>query len=135
MVGLSASEIGVRALNTEFMRESAADIEAVLPTVFNLILPQLTNSLGAIALPEIAGFQLRDLQIQKVTTSQDDFLALFASLGASKTTSTVRLNTSALQPTASASVGTGFALGGKATSASSSGLKADMGASARIRFD
>lgn len=60
----------------------------------------------------------------------------FAGLGASKTPTSVRLNTSALMaPAASASVGTGFALGGKATSSSSSGLKADVGASARIRFD
>jgi hypothetical protein len=63
-------------------------------------------------------------------------LQAFAGLGASKTPSSVRLDTRALSaPAASASVGTGFALGGKATSASSSGLKADVGATTRIRFD
>jgi hypothetical protein len=32
-------------------------------------------------------------------------------------------------------MGSGFALGGQAVSASSSGMKADMGPSARIKFD
>ena len=63
-------------------------------------------------------------------------LQAFAGLGTSKTPTRVRINASALKPpAASASLGTGFALGGKATSSSSSGLKADVGASARIRFD
>lgn len=63
-------------------------------------------------------------------------LKAFAGLGASKTPTSVRIDTQALTPpAASASVSTGFALGGKATSASSSGLKADVGASTRIRFD
>ena len=63
-------------------------------------------------------------------------LKAFAGLGASKTPTSVRIDTQALTPpVASASVSTGFALGGKATSASSSGLKADVGATTRIRFD
>lgn len=62
----------------------------------------------------------------------------FAGLGASKTPSTVRINSAALQvgaPSAAASVGSQFALGGMAVGAGSSGMKADMGAGARIKFD
>jgi hypothetical protein len=63
-------------------------------------------------------------------------LQVFAGLGATKTPTSARLDTRALAPAAgAASVSTGFALGGRATSASSSGLKADMGTTIRIRFD
>ena len=62
----------------------------------------------------------------------------FAGLGSSKTPAGVRLNASALQaPVRSAAVTVGgeFALGGKAVSAASSGMKADMGQGAHIKFD
>ncbi|MFG6413322.1 hypothetical protein ACG02S_05360 [Roseateles sp. DC23W] len=62
----------------------------------------------------------------------------FAGLGASRTPTSVRLNAAALQApprTPSVAVGGEFALGGKAVSASSSGMKADMGVGARIKFD
>ena len=65
-------------------------------------------------------------------------LQAFAGLGTSKTPTSVRIDASALQApprTASVAVGSEFALGGKAVSASSSGMKADMGISARIKFD
>ncbi|HET8745633.1 MAG TPA: hypothetical protein VFM98_08510 [Ramlibacter sp.] len=65
-------------------------------------------------------------------------LQAFAGLGASRTAGSVRLDASALQPPArppSVAVGSEFALGGKAVSASSSGMKADMGIGARIKFD
>ncbi len=65
-------------------------------------------------------------------------LQAFAGLGASKTPGTVRINAAALQvgaPSAAASVGSGFTLGGKAVGAASSGMKADMGAATRIKFD
>jgi hypothetical protein len=65
-------------------------------------------------------------------------LQAFAGLGSSKTPVSVRIDVSALQlgarPT-SASVGSEFALGGKAVSPSSSGMKADLGSNARIKFD
>lgn len=65
-------------------------------------------------------------------------LQAFAGLGASRTPTSVRLDASALQApprTPSVAVGSEFALGGKAVSASSSGMKADMGVGARIKFD
>lgn len=66
-------------------------------------------------------------------------LQAFVGLGSSKASAGVpALNTSALMPAATApalTVGSGFALGGQAISPSSSGMRADMGPSARIKFD
>jgi len=65
-------------------------------------------------------------------------LQAFAGLGTSKSPTSVRLDASALQAPArspSVTVGSEFALGGKAVSPGSSGMKADMGVGDRIKFD
>lgn len=66
-------------------------------------------------------------------------LQAFAGLGGpGAATGAPALNTRALMPAAPSpgtALGSGFALGGQAVSASSSGMKADMGMSARIKFD
>ncbi|MDQ3366037.1 MAG: hypothetical protein M3680_11475 [Myxococcota bacterium] len=81
LVGISSSEVQIKVINSQFVSESAARLESVLPSVFDLVTPLLGN-LPAIDVPSFAGFSLSNLSIQKVTTSQDDFLALYASLGA-----------------------------------------------------
>lgn len=82
LVGISSQSVSVQVLNSEFVAEEPQRLEAVLPSVFDLITP-LLGSLPAIDVPTFAGFSLENLSIQRVTTSQDDFLALNASLGAS----------------------------------------------------
>lgn len=82
LVGLEADNIGVTVLNEEFLREDKATLEAVFPSLLDLIVPLITNGLGAIALPDIAGFQLDQLSVKRVTTSEDDFLAIGANLAA-----------------------------------------------------
>ncbi len=82
LIGISASSVQLKVLNSEFVRETPQMLEAVLPSVFDLVTP-LLGSLPAIDVPTFAGFTLNNLSIQKVTTSQDDFLALYATLGAS----------------------------------------------------
>lgn len=65
-------------------------------------------------------------------------LRAFAGLGASKTPTTVRIDAAALQvgaPSVATSIGGQFALGGKAAGAGASGMNADMGSGARIKFD
>lgn len=66
-------------------------------------------------------------------------LQAFAGLASPRAAAgTPALNTRALLPAAPSpgtAMGSGFALGGQAVSASSSGMKADMGTSARIKFD
>lgn len=81
LVGISSSEVTVKILNNEFVKETAAELEATLPSVFDLVTPLLGN-LPDIPVPSFAGFSLNNLSIQKVVTSQDEFLALYASLGA-----------------------------------------------------
>lgn len=60
----------------------------------------------------------------------------FAGLGPSRTSTTVALDTRAFQARGStATVASEFAVGGRAVASASSGLKTDVGATARIRFD
>ena len=82
LVGISADAVTLTVLNSEFVRETPQHLEMVLPSVFDLVTPLLGN-LPSIPVPTFAGFTLNNLSIQKVTTTQDDFLAIYASLGAS----------------------------------------------------
>jgi uncharacterized protein (TIGR03382 family) len=84
LVGLDAANIDVTVLNSEFVAESAATLEGVLPTIFNLAVGLIGGGIGEIEVPEFAGFTLNNLRVQKVTTSQDDFMAIYASLGTSQ---------------------------------------------------
>ena len=81
LVGISSQDVQLKVLNSEFVKETPQHLEAVLPGVFDLVTP-LLGSLPPINVPSFAGFSLNNLSIQKVTTSQDEFLALYASLGA-----------------------------------------------------
>jgi MYXO-CTERM domain-containing protein len=81
LTGISSHDVTLKALNSDFVRETPEKLEMVLPSVFDLITPLLGN-LPAINIPTFAGFQLDNLGIQHVTTSQDDFLALTANLDA-----------------------------------------------------
>jgi MYXO-CTERM domain-containing protein len=85
LVGLDAANIGVDVQNEEFLKEGSADLEGLLPSLLELALPFLTGALPEIDVPEILGFRLEGLRLSKVTTAEDDFLAIFATLGASQT--------------------------------------------------
>lgn len=78
--GISAEEVQIKVLNSEFARESPEDLEAVLPSVFDLVTP-LLGDLPPIDVPTFAGFTLENLSLARVATPKDDFLALKASLG------------------------------------------------------
>ncbi len=84
LVGLTSSNIDITVLNNEFVKETRQQLEAVLPTVFDLALPLLGDGLGPIDVPSFAGFTLNNLRVQKVVTAQDEFVAIYASLGASQ---------------------------------------------------
>ncbi|MGE3545018.1 MAG: MYXO-CTERM sorting domain-containing protein, partial [Kofleriaceae bacterium] len=79
--GISANTVTVKVHNSDFLREDPADLEAVLPTVFNLVIP-FAGNIPPIEVPSFAGFSLEDLTLRKVSTTQDDFLAIYAKLGA-----------------------------------------------------
>ncbi len=80
--GISSSTVTVSVINSEFVKEDAASLSAILPSVFDLVTPLLGN-IAPITVPSFAGFTLNNPTIGKVTTSQDDFLALTATLGTS----------------------------------------------------
>jgi hypothetical protein len=81
LVGLSKDNVQVTVLNNEFMRETKGELESLLPTILDLVASNL--NLPAFDVPTFAGFTLSNLSIKKVTTSQDEFVALFAKLGSS----------------------------------------------------
>jgi hypothetical protein len=82
LVGIDAKHVTLKALNTQFVKETPEELEAVLPSVFNLVTPLLGN-LPAITVPPLAGFTLGSFSIQHLKSSQDDFLAIYANLGSS----------------------------------------------------
>ena len=79
--GISAQTVTVKVLNSEFVAETPQHLEMVLPSVFNLVTPLLGN-IPPIQVPSFAGFSLNNPRISKVVTAQDDFLALYATIGA-----------------------------------------------------
>ena len=81
--GISSSAVTITVLNSEFVKETPAQLEAVLPSVFDLVTPLLGN-LPDITVPSFAGFSLNNLSITHIHTSEDDFLALDATLGSSE---------------------------------------------------
>jgi MYXO-CTERM domain-containing protein len=81
LVGISSHDVTLKVLNSDFVKETPAHLESVLPSVFDLVTPLLGN-LPPINVPNFAGFSLENLSITRVTTSQDEFLAIYASLGA-----------------------------------------------------
>jgi MYXO-CTERM domain-containing protein len=80
LVGLDADAVEVTVLNEDFVAETREELESVLPTVFDLVVGLLGNGLPAIDVPDFAGFRLGGLRIQHVTTVEDDFVALYATL-------------------------------------------------------
>jgi hypothetical protein len=96
LVGLDASKITVTVSNTSILREKPQEIQGVFPTVLNLFIPLLAEGLPDIPVPSFEGFTLGDLRLGKETTSQDDFLAIYASLArATKPVEPVRATTEA----------------------------------------
>lgn len=75
LLGIDANNVTIKVLNSEFVRENPADLEALLPSVFSLVTP-LLGDLPAIAIPSFAGIKVKNLSIKHVTTNQDDFLAI-----------------------------------------------------------
>ncbi|HET9627444.1 MAG TPA: hypothetical protein VFP84_39065, partial [Kofleriaceae bacterium] len=83
LVGLSPQNVQVTVLNSDFVREPAAQLQAVLPTVFSLVLP-LLGDLPEIAVPPLASFEIDNLAIQHVRGGTENFLEVYGSLAASQ---------------------------------------------------
>lgn len=83
LVGLDAANIGIAVSNNELVTETREQLEAVLPTVFDLAIGLLGDGIGPFDIPDFASFRLTNLRFAHVTTAEDDFLALHAMLGSS----------------------------------------------------
>lgn len=94
ILGLDTSTITVKVENAEILKEDPADLEALFPTLLDLVIPLLGNTLGAFELPEIAGFRLENLQDTKIVTSQDEFLGIYATMAAASAKTRARLDKS-----------------------------------------
>lgn len=81
IVGISSQNVQVTILNSDFVKETPEHLAMVLPSVFDLVTPLLGN-IAPIQVPSFAGFTLNNPSIAHVTTAQDNFLALNATLGA-----------------------------------------------------
>jgi MYXO-CTERM domain-containing protein len=83
LVGLDSSNIGIEVMNNDLVTETRQQLEGVLPTVFDLAIGLLGDGIGPFDVPDFAGFRLTNMRFGHVVTSEDDFLALYATLGAS----------------------------------------------------
>lgn len=88
LVGLDASNIAISVSNNDLVTETRQQLEGVLPTVFDLAIGLLGDGIGPFDIPDFASFRLTNLRFGHVTTSEDDFLALYATLGSSSKLST-----------------------------------------------
>ncbi|MBI4510798.1 MAG: hypothetical protein HY698_14285, partial [Deltaproteobacteria bacterium] len=82
LIGLTKEAIKIKAYNNEFVEESAEELGKRFPAVLDLALPLLSGALKPFPIPEIGGFALENLQIEKVVTASpaEEFLAIYASL-------------------------------------------------------
>ncbi len=80
LVGLDASNITIRVSNTDLLSEKPDDLAKVFPSLINIATGALGGVIPSLALPAVAGFSLDDLQIEKVQTTQDDFIGIFGTI-------------------------------------------------------
>lgn len=80
LLGVDANNITIRVSNTDLLQETPQALESVFPSLINIATGALGGVIGPIALPSVAGFSLDGLQIQRVQTSQDDFVAIYGTI-------------------------------------------------------
>lgn len=80
LVGVDAKNVTIRVSNTDLLQETPAALEAVFPSLINIATGALGGVVKPIALPSVAGFSLDKLKIERVQTSQDDFVAVLGTI-------------------------------------------------------
>jgi MYXO-CTERM domain-containing protein len=80
LIGLEAKNVTVRVSNTDLLQETPASLAALFPTLINVATGAIGGAIKPIVLPSVAGFDLDNLSISRVQTSQDDFVGIFASI-------------------------------------------------------
>ncbi|MCU1280393.1 MAG: hypothetical protein JWM53_3939, partial [bacterium] len=80
LVGVDAKNVTIRISNTDLLQETPQALEQVFPSLINIAAGALGGVVKPIALPAVAGFSLDNLKIQRVQTSQDDFVAIYGTI-------------------------------------------------------
>ena len=80
LVGVDAKNVTIRVSNTDLLQETPAALAALFPSLIDIATGAIGGALKPIALPAVAGFSLDKLKIERVQTSQDDFVAIFGSI-------------------------------------------------------
>ncbi|MGZ3428887.1 MAG: hypothetical protein ACXVCV_19680, partial [Polyangia bacterium] len=80
LVGVDAKNVTIRISNTDLLQETPQALEQVFPSLINIATGALGGVVKPIALPSVAGFSLDKLKIQRVQTSQDDFVAIYGTI-------------------------------------------------------
>jgi hypothetical protein len=78
--GLDSKNVTIRISNTDLLQDTPADLAAVFPSLINIAAGAIGGAIKPIELPSIAGFTLDNLSIQRVQTTQDDFVGIFAGI-------------------------------------------------------
>jgi hypothetical protein len=79
LVGVSGDTIGVEIINSNFVKEKPQELEAALPTLFDVVIQTIGN-IDPIEIPSFLGFSVADLSLHRRVTDEDTFLAIEASL-------------------------------------------------------
>ncbi len=80
LIGVDASNVTIRVSNTDLLQETPDALQQVFPSLINIATGALGGVIKPIALPSVAGFSLDNLKIQRVQTSQDDFVAIYGTI-------------------------------------------------------
>ena len=80
LTGIDQGSVTARATNTDLLQEEPRALAGGLVGLIDLAIGQVTGAIGAVPLPEIQGFSIEGLQIERVQTNQDDFFAIFGTL-------------------------------------------------------
>ncbi|HEX8951903.1 MAG TPA: hypothetical protein VF945_08660, partial [Polyangia bacterium] len=80
LIGVDAKNVTIRVSNTDLLQETPQALDAVFPSLINIATGALGGVIKPITLPSVAGFSLDQLKIQRVQTSQDDFVAIYGTI-------------------------------------------------------
>jgi hypothetical protein len=80
VTGIDKSSVMARVSNSDLLQEDPAKLAKQLLSLIDIAVGQLMGALKPFPLPSLMGFSLDGLQITRVQTKQDDFLAIYGDL-------------------------------------------------------
>ena len=83
--GIDPASVKVTAFNTDLLTESPDRVGKVVQSLLGVIVGQVGGAIPAFALPQIAGFSLDHMRIDRVKTAEDDFVAIYGTITVAQT--------------------------------------------------